>query len=408
MDFASRIQELRKKAGLSQEALAEQLGISRQALGKWETGASLPTLDNLAQLAKIFNVSIDELITGIAPESEIIETAPLTEDTAHTLIRKLDEQAPRRTSKGLIAVLAGIMAALVILSIVLGVGLYQQGSRISMLEARIGILESRSVPDASLIYQQVLAQLTAEYELPEESNFYFEYEVTGCDLGMNGKGEQTMTLDVWVTPRQYREGDRMQFLFSPMPDSDDTLADTFPIEAILSDGQYRMTVTLPLVSDLVVYVQFTDADGVTQQQLGAKLYDLSRQFIPGFSIDGGDFSFHMFNYATLTVTGEPEAYITPPTSAAAPMPETLKATLYYNDVAILIRKYDLTEHFDKTIDNGFADVEEVIPGGITYFIDTHTIEEKRFDYIEDAVLRWEFVLTDTYNNSYTRTLTYKP
>jgi len=50
MDLGSRIQTLRKKAGLSQEALADTLGISRQALSKWESGASLPTLENLLQL----------------------------------------------------------------------------------------------------------------------------------------------------------------------------------------------------------------------------------------------------------------------------------------------------------------------------------------------------------------------
>ena len=52
MTIGQRIAALRKAAGLSQEALAAQLGVSRQAIGKWEADASLPGIDNLQELAK--------------------------------------------------------------------------------------------------------------------------------------------------------------------------------------------------------------------------------------------------------------------------------------------------------------------------------------------------------------------
>lgn len=64
MEFQQRLYELRKKSGLSQEGLADLLGVSRQAVQKWETGASRPDLDNLAALARYFNVSLDYLVTG--------------------------------------------------------------------------------------------------------------------------------------------------------------------------------------------------------------------------------------------------------------------------------------------------------------------------------------------------------
>ena len=64
MEFGPRIAALRRQAGLSQEALAEKVGVSRQAIGKWESGASLPGVENLQVLAKALNVSCDELITG--------------------------------------------------------------------------------------------------------------------------------------------------------------------------------------------------------------------------------------------------------------------------------------------------------------------------------------------------------
>ena len=64
MTLGNRIAALRKAAGLSQEALAAKLGVSRQAIGKWEADASLPGLDNLHQLAKELGVTIDALLAG--------------------------------------------------------------------------------------------------------------------------------------------------------------------------------------------------------------------------------------------------------------------------------------------------------------------------------------------------------
>lgn len=68
MNFETRLYELRKKAGLSQEELANLVGVSRQAVQKWEAGTSRPDLDNLTALAGYFNVTLDWLITGREPE----------------------------------------------------------------------------------------------------------------------------------------------------------------------------------------------------------------------------------------------------------------------------------------------------------------------------------------------------
>lgn len=64
MEFYERLQTLRKKAGFSQEKLAEACGVSRQAVSKWEAGQSQPDMDKLVRLSKLFGVSLDELIGG--------------------------------------------------------------------------------------------------------------------------------------------------------------------------------------------------------------------------------------------------------------------------------------------------------------------------------------------------------
>ena len=82
MDFKERLFELRRQAGLSQEELAHLLGLTRQAVQKWEAGTSRPDMDNLAALADYFHVSLDYL-TGREgacppppPEQEYVPPAP--------------------------------------------------------------------------------------------------------------------------------------------------------------------------------------------------------------------------------------------------------------------------------------------------------------------------------------------
>ncbi|MBR4168524.1 MAG: helix-turn-helix domain-containing protein [Lachnospiraceae bacterium] len=63
MSFADNLIQLRKMNNLSQEELAEQIGVTRQTLSKYETGESLPDIEKCRQLADVFSVSIDDLIS---------------------------------------------------------------------------------------------------------------------------------------------------------------------------------------------------------------------------------------------------------------------------------------------------------------------------------------------------------
>jgi|LGVF01.1.fsa_nt_gb transcriptional regulator with XRE-family HTH domain len=73
-DIGNRILTLRKNLNLSQESLAEQIGVSRQAISKWERGEATPDIYNTTALAEVFNLSIDEFIHG--EESESLEKKP--------------------------------------------------------------------------------------------------------------------------------------------------------------------------------------------------------------------------------------------------------------------------------------------------------------------------------------------
>ena len=62
MIFAKKLKQLRQQTGWSQEQLADQLNVTRQAVAKWERGAGFPDIDNVQALAKLFNTSVDELL----------------------------------------------------------------------------------------------------------------------------------------------------------------------------------------------------------------------------------------------------------------------------------------------------------------------------------------------------------
>lgn len=64
MTFAEKLKSIRKKAGLSQEQLAEKLGVSRQAVTKWETETGIPDIENMMAISALFDISIDELLSN--------------------------------------------------------------------------------------------------------------------------------------------------------------------------------------------------------------------------------------------------------------------------------------------------------------------------------------------------------
>ncbi len=86
MEIGTRIKELRLKKHLSQEALAGELGVSRQAVTKWEDNSSRPSTSNLLALCEIFGMSLDELVSGEAEQMPAAETGRHTKRKGALLV----------------------------------------------------------------------------------------------------------------------------------------------------------------------------------------------------------------------------------------------------------------------------------------------------------------------------------
>jgi len=71
IEFGKQLKQLRRERGVSQKFIAEQLGISRQAVSKWESDTAQPDLDNLVKLSEVLEVSVDTLVGRASTETTV-------------------------------------------------------------------------------------------------------------------------------------------------------------------------------------------------------------------------------------------------------------------------------------------------------------------------------------------------
>lgn len=124
MTISDRIQHLRKAKGISQEELADKIGVSRQAVSKWESEQSSPDIEKIILMSNFFEVTTDYLLMGIetaSSETESIRTKPNADifaiaGTAFNLIGLImaemiwyEEQTATATAIGLIMMVMGCM-----------------------------------------------------------------------------------------------------------------------------------------------------------------------------------------------------------------------------------------------------------------------------------------------------------
>lgn len=90
MNISDRIQSLRKAKGITQEQLADAVGVSRQAVSKWEAEQSVPDLERVVAMAEFFDVTTDYLLRGIEPTPAAQARAPVTARTMCIIATALD------------------------------------------------------------------------------------------------------------------------------------------------------------------------------------------------------------------------------------------------------------------------------------------------------------------------------
>ncbi len=280
MTTGEKIAALRREHKLSQEALGEKLGLSRQAVSKWEADQAVPTMDNLMELSRLFGVPVDTLLRPDAPfpapPAEKNSTdAPAAPETPHKGV------SPSREK-----ILAIGGAALLCVSLAL---------------------------NAVCLYQ--IAQLKGEVQALRVQagnvNTVF-YPGTGADTGDFAESSEHMTLDPENTeqlivtfsavPRVASDGETAKFLLRGGEQSWECEAEGD------AGGGYRGSLTIPMVDEYSVYLVLTDQNGGTRNLLIASESDIENRFsidVQAYWSSGGP----TFSFGKNTFTGTLSTYV---------------------------------------------------------------------------------------------------
>ena len=280
MELYEKLYELRRASGMSQEELAEKLGVSRQAVSKWESGATQPELPKLIELSKIYQVSVDALLSleHAKEQQDSSPAAPAAEGAAQDAAERSPAAKPDfRTfcaqHKKIIGGAAVALAALI------AVGAHYN-NRINTLSMQVNDLRSQLYSVQSNLSNQidgisnnVSDILTRESSLISQYN----YKITNVDLK-----KQECTIAFSLLPKTISEGTTVIIGVTDHGNSSPLDSYRPGYSADLTQdgfGYLHGSVTVPLSDELGVGVNFKH-DGETQSEELDTIYDLKSRYQP--------------------------------------------------------------------------------------------------------------------------------
>ena len=377
MTINERILALRRAAGLSQEALAEQVGVSRQAIGKWESGASLPGLDNLQELARALGVSCDELLTG--KESGTENTAGQDGVALESVKALLDAQnaaqahaahRQRILLAGLAAALACVGAALVYLGVYYGGRMRELSSRVDDIGANVAGIEGSIDMRISSIQSSIEESLRQQASIV--AGFDWDYGVPGT--------ERRVPLTVTATPKNYRvkaADPTLRFGISPQGNPPESGVPQTAAGTLLAGNAFRAELAVPLemeYQDFSVSVSFT-LDGEAQTEELFREYDFVSGYQTTVSVTPTEFKAQHSGRRTdgtagMTLGGDFELSVNRAYRENSAVPAHAVIELVIDGEAVQRQEMDLSADFQLVSGGaGTADEQaEDILSGITYYL----------------------------------------
>lgn len=272
MTLGERIAQKRKELGLSQEALGEKLGVSRQAIYKWESDAALPEIEKLVVLAKMFAVPVGWLL-GVeeaedAPKDETGELNEVQMKMVEEIVgRYLAAQPKPKKSRRWPKVLA---AAVVLVA---GIHLF---NRLDGLNNQYNYLQNSVGNITSSVNSQIngIANRVEEI-LKSQNNLTADY---GTALLRSDLAANTATFSLRAVPKTFEEGMRAVFLV-------DSGSGAEEIEATLSDGTFSAEATTELTDSISLSVVFITPDGRRLTQLLDTFQNLLFESMPWVGVN---------------------------------------------------------------------------------------------------------------------------
>ena len=300
MTLGEQIQALRKSAGLSQEELGDKLGVALQSVSKWESDLTIPELDKLIAMSRLFEVSVGELL-GLEEAGETDHE--LTERELKALEAIAQRLTPPQPEAGKRRNWPFVLAALVFVGTLMALL-----GRIGSLESQIGSLHYNISDIDNTVSRQINSLAGQVREILEEQDSVTagrNYSILEMDLKAG-----TVTFALSATPREYREGMTAVF-YASGPEFE-----TVEVPGALNGGQtFTATLVCPLADSITLSVGFT-ADGVTVNQELDQVFSLwsdSLLYVNGdmmWSISGRGEEARVADLKASVWTGDPGQYKT--------------------------------------------------------------------------------------------------
>jgi transcriptional regulator with XRE-family HTH domain len=274
MTTGQRIAQKRKELGLSQEALGEKLGVSRQSIYKWESDAALPEIDKLVTLSRLFGLSVGALLGVEAEENgNKGELSDSQVKMVEEISRRYLDAIPQKTGRHLLWPLT----ALVLSCCLVAVGMSVMTHRLNRMEEQYLDLQSsiRSVSgmvDSQMdaVTAQVEEMLKAHNELTDD----YAAQVMSIDPAAN-----TVTFSFRATPKTFTEG-----TVAYLEIADKTGSHTFGPYAPLEGHTFMGTAETDL-SDFIQLSVIFDTNGVRFTQPLNTFGGLWSDSLPGLSAE---------------------------------------------------------------------------------------------------------------------------
>ena len=243
MTLGQNIQALRHTAGLSQEGLGEKLGVSRQAISKWEADGAVPEVDKLIALSRLFEVNLHDLlqVEGTSREETEDSGEQPPEEAAENPPEKVEP--PRRNGRWW-KVLCVVLAAAVCIQ---GVALFRMNERLEeqegllgglqstswSLESQVNSLDSQMSSQAERIDQLERAENEQELGVSTADGLVADFHYT-----MEATKYGSMNLKVTLLPTQSTSGGKITFQLTGA----DGTARTLPATQVENGSAYTLSI----------------------------------------------------------------------------------------------------------------------------------------------------------------------
>lgn len=288
MGFSQQMQALRRKSGLTPEQLSAELGATRRELAAWEAGRALPDAERILTLARLFDVSLDELLDIQSVDPDESERGGLTAAQLRAMGELLAvEQIARRQSGR--RLLLGGGAALLLAALAL-LGLDQRAGR---LERELVLLRGQLYETDGAVDERLGAMAGRLEEALSRQGAVavdWNYEILAVDLA-----KEELRLRLSALPRRLAEGARVLFI-AEGPD--------FPARAVQASadgetGAVTGELTLPLSDEIKLLARIESPEGSESQWLGDLVglrsdagMDATAQFTGEIGTDEGAVTFN--------------------------------------------------------------------------------------------------------------------